>query len=388
MLEIKNISKQFDQTKVLNTVSLKIKQGELFVLLGPSGCGKTTLLRLIGGIETPDSGEILLSGQRIDHKSPHQRSIHTVFQNYALFPHLNVWENIAFGPKVQKTPKDKINTIVAEALNTVRMGSFSKKMPDQLSGGQKQRVALARALVNRPQILLLDEPLSALDQKLRAEMQKELIALQRQLNITFIFVTHDQEEAMAMADRICIMNNGEVQQIGSGSELYQNPSNHFVAGFFGFSNSITTHLISVNETSVTLQLSSNDNLNLVLPLKIIKNEFKEKIINFDINCSNDNDNDNDKKIKNTEFNLLIRPENLTLTKVKRDNQTQLPVLIRKILFKGPTTEILCALNTEDNKFMIQVIIPSKDSIPLVEGEEAFLEPHSTVWLFPQEVKTL
>jgi spermidine/putrescine ABC transporter ATP-binding subunit len=378
MLEIKNLSKQFDQHKAVNTVSLNIKQGELFVLLGPSGCGKTTLLRLIGGIETADSGEILLEGERIDHKPPHKRSIHTVFQNYALFPHLSVWDNIAFGPKVQKIPKQKITELVNEALNIVRMTSFSKKMPNQLSGGQKQRVALARALVNRPQILLLDEPFSALDQKLRVEMQKELISLQRHLNITFIFVTHDQEEAMGMSDRICIMNNGEVQQIGSGEELYRNPSNRFVAEFFGHSNSLTTKIISRDEKHFKLSLLAVDGLEFDLPTSLVKMETTNEGSNKTLSIPNQNAN----------FNLLIRPENLLLTTQKKNDQSQLPIVIQKILFKGQTTEILCAIGGGTKESIIQVVSPSKESLQIREGDRAFLEIQSTVWLFAQETKTL
>lgn len=378
MLEIKNLSKQFDQHKAVNTVSLNIKQGELFVLLGPSGCGKTTLLRLIGGIETADSGDILLEGERIDHKPPHKRSIHTVFQNYALFPHLNVWDNIAFGPKVQKIPKQKITELVDEALNIVRMTSFSKKMPNQLSGGQKQRVALARALVNRPQILLLDEPFSALDQKLRVEMQKELISLQRHLNITFIFVTHDQEEAMGMSDRICIMNNGEIQQIGSGEELYRNPSNRFVAEFFGHSNSLTTKIISRDEKHFKLSLSAADGLEIVLPSHLVKME--------PVNDTTEKNLNNVKQ--NTNFNLLIRPENLLLTKQKKGDQSQLPIVIQKILFKGQITETLCALGSGDKTCIIQVVSPSNESISFKEGDSAFLELQSGVWLFAQETTAL
>jgi spermidine/putrescine transport system ATP-binding protein len=367
MLEIKNLSKQFDQYKVVDTVSLNIKQGELFVLLGPSGCGKTTLLRLIGGIETPDSGEIFLAGNRIDHKPPHQRSIHTVFQNYALFPHLNVWENIAFGPKIQKLPKQKIEELVSDALSIVRMTSFARKMPNQLSGGQKQRVALARALVNRPQILLLDEPLSALDQKLRVEMQKELVALQRQLNITFVFVTHDQEEAMGMSDRICIMNNGEIQQIGSGEELYRNPANRFVAEFFGQSNALEVKISSVEENTVRLAFVEKNGFEMTVPRHFLKYDFMGTPITAQNN-----------------FKLLVRPENLLISNQKKPEPNQLPVLIKKILFKGPTTEILCALDSGENTKIIQVITHSRIPFEIKEGTSAYLELRSSAWLFPQE----
>lgn len=366
MLEIKNISKQFDQHKAVDTVSLKIKQGELFVLLGPSGCGKTTLLRLIGGLETPDAGEIFLSGERIDQKPPHQRSIHTVFQNYALFPHLNVFENIAFGPRVQNISKSKINDLVSDALNTVRMSAFAKKMPHQLSGGQKQRVALARALINRPQILLLDEPLSALDQKLRVEMQKELVALQRQLNITFIFVTHDQEEAMGMSDRICIMNNGRIQQIGSGEELYQNPRNHFVAAFFGHSNTFSTKIIA--ETNENIRIGFLEHKELIF-------EISREMVKLD---------HQDQSGKN-QFELLLRPEGLQIQAKQTQKLNQLPVTIRKILFKGPMTEVLCSINsTNDDGSIMQVIAPSSEIQHLAEGQLAFLELKSKAWLFAKE----
>jgi spermidine/putrescine transport system ATP-binding protein len=364
MLEIKNISKQFDQHKVVDTVSLKISQGELFVLLGPSGCGKTTLLRLIGGLETPDTGEIYLAGERIDQKSPHQRSIHTVFQNYALFPHLNVFENIAFGPRVQNISKNKINDLVIEALDTVRMAKFAKKMPNQLSGGERQRVALARALINRPQILLLDEPLSALDQKLRVEMQKELVSLQRQLKITFIFVTHDQEEAMGMSDRICIMNSGKIQQIGSGEDLYRKPNNYFVTDFFGHSNSFNIRMQS--ETDRHLKLVLLEHRNLVLEVQ------KSLVIQDQPNRA--------------EYQFLIRPESLKINLAKSETCGQLPVTLRKLLFKGPMTEILCTIqSSNESASIVLVTAPSNEIQGLTEGQSAFLELKSNAWLFAKDL---
>lgn len=371
MLEIRNISKQFDSYKAVDTVSLKIKQGELFVLLGPSGCGKTTLLRLIGGIETADSGEIYLAGNRIDQKPPHLRSIHTVFQNYALFPHLNVWDNVAFGPKIQKYGGGKINDLAKEALGIVRMSEFAKKKPQQLSGGQKQRVALARALVNRPQVLLLDEPFSALDQKLRAEMQKELIGLQRQLNITFIFVTHDQEEAMGISDRICIMNRGQIQQIGTGEELYHQPANSFVAGFFGVSNSLPGTLAKDDSDRYTFQFRDQPNRSLFLPPESLDVQIR------DYYAANPN-----LKTKPYSSLLHIRPESFSF----ENQEPQLEILVEKILFKGPYCEVLCLFEGSKDSGLppLQVNTSAVKIKGIQEGQKAFLKINGPYKVYPDQ----
>lgn len=237
-VKVRGVVKRYGQAVAVAGVDLDVRSGEFLSLLGPSGCGKTTLLRMIGGFEEPDEGEILLAGTSIVGVAPHKRPINTVFQAYALFPHMSVGENVAFGLRQKRTPKAEIAARVAEALDLVQMSKFATRNPKLLSGGQQQRVALARAIVNRPKVLLLDEPMSALDRKLREEMQLELKLLQRQLGITFIFVTHDQSEALSMSDRIVVMLDGRVQQVGTAEDIYTNPANSFVAGFIGKQNFI------------------------------------------------------------------------------------------------------------------------------------------------------
>ena len=236
VVEFKSIAKSFQRQKVLEGFDLSIKEGEFLTLLGPSGCGKTTLLRLLAGFESPDAGEIVLDGIRVNEVPPHLRAVNTVFQSYALFPHLSVSDNVAFGLRMKKVAKARIAERVAQALAAVQLADFGGRKPGQLSGGQQQRVALARALVNRPRVLLLDEPLSALDYKLRRAMQVELKALQRQLGITFVFVTHDQEEALSLSDRVVVMRAGVIEQLGGPREIYEQPASRFVAEFVGESN--------------------------------------------------------------------------------------------------------------------------------------------------------
>ncbi len=236
ILEVRSVSKRFGDREVLKTLSLEIAAGEFLTLLGESGSGKTTLLRLIAGFEQPTSGEIWMHGSRIDLLPPYRRRVNTVFQQYALFPHLNVSENVAYGLHAAKTPKIEIASRVNDALAMVRMQEYATARPTKLSGGQQQRVALARALVNRPELLLLDEPLSALDANLRKEMQSELKSLQREVGITFLFVTHDQEEAMALSDRIALLRNGTLEQIASPREIYSHPASAYTAQFIGHTN--------------------------------------------------------------------------------------------------------------------------------------------------------
>ena len=238
LIELKNISKAFDGEPVLENISLDIHDNEFITLLGPSGCGKTTLLRMIGGFEHPDQGDILFMGERMNDTPPHKRNVNTVFQKYALFPHLNVFENVAFPLREKKVPKAEIQQKVTEMLDLVMLGSFAKRSVTSLSGGQQQRVAIARALINHPKVLLLDEPLGALDLKLRKDMQQELKKIQQSTGITFVFVTHDQEEALSMSDTIVVLNEGKIQQIGTPIDIYNEPENAFVADFIGESNII------------------------------------------------------------------------------------------------------------------------------------------------------
>jgi ABC-type Fe3+/spermidine/putrescine transport system ATPase subunit len=244
LLSIRGVAKTFDESKVLNAVSLDVAEGEFLTVLGESGSGKTTLLRIISGFERPDEGEVWMEGERLDILPPNRRGVNTVFQSYALFPHLSVFENVAYGLRAKKTPASEISTRVTSALAQVKMHDFSHRRPAQLSGGQQQRVALSRALVNRPKLLLLDEPLSALDANLRRQMQSELKALQREVGIAFIFVTHDQEEAMTLSDRIALLRSGEVEQVSTPRELYNRPRTSYAASFVGQTNFLHASLHS------------------------------------------------------------------------------------------------------------------------------------------------
>lgn len=236
IIELKQIRKSFDDTAILKGIDLDVRDKEFLTLLGPSGCGKTTTLRLIAGFETPDSGEILFEGKDLMKLQHYERPINTVFQNYALFPHLNVFDNVSFGLKIKKVAENECRKMVREVLELVNLPNFENRTIGSLSGGQQQRIAIARALVNQPKVLLLDEPLGALDLKLRKQMQFELKRIQEQVGITFIYVTHDQEEALTMSDTIVVMNEGEIQQIGGPIDIYNEPKNAFVANFIGQSN--------------------------------------------------------------------------------------------------------------------------------------------------------
>ena len=258
LLNLVDVNKYFGDSHILKDVSFDIIDGEFLTLLGPSGCGKTTILRCIAGLETVDSGDILLNGKSIVMLSANKRNVNTVFQNYALFPHLNMYDNIAYGPRIKKSmSEDQIKEKVAEVLHLVQMSGYEERMADQLSGGQKQRIAIARALINEPDILLLDEPLGALDLKLRKHMQRELAQLQKHTQTTFIYVTHDQEEAVNISDRIAVMNNGVIQQIGSPREVYNNPVNHFVASFIGDRNIKKVTLIAKDGDFHKIEFGSN-----------------------------------------------------------------------------------------------------------------------------------
>ena len=236
IIEIQNVSKVYGENTVLDNLSLNIRKNEFLTLLGPSGCGKTTTLKIIAGFETADSGKVIFDGNNISNLPPYKRQLNTVFQKYALFPHMNIYENIAFGLRIKKLPKDEIDRKVKEMLKLVALEGYENRKIDSLSGGQQQRIAIARALVNEPKVLLLDEPLGALDLKLRQEMQIELKRMQQKLGITFIFVTHDQEEALSMSDTIIVMNKGKIQQMGTPEDIYNEPKNSFVAKFIGESN--------------------------------------------------------------------------------------------------------------------------------------------------------
>ncbi len=322
MLRIKNISKSFDSLDVLDNINLSIRRNEFFTLLGPSGCGKTTLLRILAGLEEATSGEILLDEQMIDYRNLKTRPFNMVFQKYALFPHMSVYENVAFGLKTKKVDPQSIPSRVKEALELVRLQNYSERFPGTLSGGEQQRVALARALVNRPQILLLDESLSALDYKLRQQMQLELCLLQRKLNITFIFVTHDQEEAMRLSDRIAIMNQGKIEQVGRPEEIYENPRSTFVANFIGMMNSFPGIIQSENEKEFSIKISGKENL------------FHSQKYH--------NDPDATPSFKTgDQVNYMVRPENIEIFSSRSTkNINTITGSIKEILYKGQLTEIV------------------------------------------------
>src|SRR2546421_1784535 len=247
ILELRRVSKQFANHRAVADVSLDVPRGSFFALLGPSGCGKTTTLRMIAGFEQPTSGEILLDGTDVAYTPPHQRNVNTVFQNYALFPHLTVYDNIAYGLKRAKRPKAEIRERVGKALELVQLPGYERRRSSQLSGGQQQRVALARALVLNPAVLLLDEPLGALDAKLRKALQLELKVLQQEVGVTFLYVTHDQEEALTMSDRLAVMNAGRIEQVGAPRDVYEDPQTLFVADFLGVSNLMDATVVSAED---------------------------------------------------------------------------------------------------------------------------------------------
>src|SRR5688572_553282 len=256
MIEIRRVSKRFGAFTAVNDISLTIQAGEFITLLGPSGCGKTTLLRLLAGFETPDEGAVFLDGEDVSHVPPYRRSVNQVFQSYALFPHMTVKENVGFGLRMQNVPATEANNRIKDALASVSLSEQADKLPHQMSGGQRQRVALARAIVCRPKVLLLDEPLSALDAKLRHGMQLELKHLQRKLGLTFVFVTHDQEEALTMSDRIAIINKGRIEQLGNATEIYHRPKTPFAADFIGQANLLSGTIILRDATTATLRLDT------------------------------------------------------------------------------------------------------------------------------------
>jgi spermidine/putrescine transport system ATP-binding protein len=254
IVQLQNLRKHFGDVVAVDNVNLDIQEGEFITLLGPSGCGKTTTLRMIAGLEMPTSGAVCLEGNDVTFTPPEKRPVNMVFQAYALFPHMTIAENIAFGPMIKKWPRDEIARGVEEMLAVVRLEGYGSRRPDQLSGGQAQRVALARALINRPRLLLLDEPLGALDLKLRKAMQLELRGIQRRLGMTFVYVTHDQEEAMVMSDRIVLMNQGRIVQVGSPTEIYNRPQNEFASRFIGEANLLNGAITAIREDHIEVDV--------------------------------------------------------------------------------------------------------------------------------------
>ncbi len=332
IIELKGVSKAFDGETVLDHIDLSIYDNEFLTLLGPSGCGKTTTLRMIGGFETPDTGDVIFLGERINDLPAHKRNVNTVFQRYALFPHLNVYDNVAFPLKEKKVPKDEIDQKVTEMLRLVKLTGFEKRNVTRLSGGQQQRVAIARALVNHPQVLLLDEPLGALDLKLRKDMQQELKNIQKATGITFVFVTHDQEEALSMSDTIVVMAEGRIQQIGTPTDIYNEPQNAFVADFIGESNIVDG---------------------------IMREDFKVTFSGHTFECV-------DKGFaKNEAVDVVVRPEDVDIVPLEKG---MLQGLVTSVTFMGVHYEIIVDIN--GFKWMIQ----TTDFVGEGENVGIYIEP--------------
>ncbi|MEM9979624.1 MAG: ABC transporter ATP-binding protein [Cyanobacteria bacterium P01_D01_bin.2] len=329
-VELKNVVKTFGEDTAVQGLNLQIRQGEFFSILGPSGCGKTTTLRMIAGFETLTAGELMVQGRSMSGVPSHRRSVNTVFQSYALFNHMNVWHNVAFGLKIKKIPKGDLRQRVGEALSLVQMESFAKRYPAQLSGGQKQRVALARALVNRPAVMLLDEPLGALDLKLRKQMQVELSNLHQRLGITFIMVTHDQEEALSLSDRIAVMKDGRIEQVGTPSEIYEHPTTAFVADFIGdtnlFSGKVRQHpLTLITDRGMQIAIASTGQADLT---------------------------------DNAPVNISVRPENICLiaqTETKQPTQYKNCYAgeVKHTLYTGPHIHCIIELTTGEQLRVLQ-----------------------------------
>lgn len=316
IIEIKNISKSFGDKCILDDVSINVKKGEFVTILGPSGCGKTTLLRLLAGFGKADKGEIRINGEDITNIPPHLRPVNTVFQRYALFPHLDVYENIAFGLKLQKVPADEIDKIVLKVLKMVSMTDYEDRDVESLSGGQQQRVAIARAIANQPKVLLLDEPLAALDLKMRKDMQIELKEMHKKLGITFVYVTHDQEEALTLSDTIIVMNEGKIQQIGTPTDIYNEPQNSFVADFIGESNILNGRMI------------------------------KDKLVEFvghQFDCVDEGFGEN------TEVDVVVRPEDIYI--MNRLDGAQFTGKVKSCTFKGVHYEMFV---DSDNGYELMV----------------------------------
>ncbi len=334
IIDLTDVSKAFDGETVLDHINLQIHDKEFVTLLGPSGCGKTTTLRIIGGFETPDTGDVQFDGKSVKDVPPHKRPVNTVFQRYALFPHLNVFENVAFGLRLKKTPEATIREKVKEMLSLVNLKGFERRKVSTLSGGQQQRVAIARALVNEPEVLLLDEPLGALDLKLRKDMQNELKKIQKATGITFIYVTHDQEEALSMSDTVVVMANGQIQQIGSPTDIYNEPENAFVADFIGESNIVDG---------------------------IMLDDYKVRFSGHTFECV-------DKGFeKNQKVDVVVRPEDVD---VVTPDKGMLQGTVTSVTFKGVHWEIIVDIG--GFKWMIQ----TTDFVAEGEHIGLFIEPEA------------
>ncbi len=343
VVEFRGATRQFGSLTAVDRMDLRVRRGEFFSLLGPSGCGKTTVLKLIAGFEKPDSGQIFINGEEVDHLPPYKRKVNTVFQHYALFPHLNVFENIAFGLRRRKLPEKQIKEKVDWGLNLVQLANSEKSDVTKLSGGQQQRVALARAIVNEPEVLLLDEPLSALDQKLRHEMQFQLKELQKRVGITFIFVTHDQEEAFTMSDSIAIINKGHIEQIGTPREIYNHPSTVFTAKFIGITNFIPVQVTEILDDKTKVEIAGQEFL-------IPSRQGLEK---------------------GQAASLSLRPECARISRDPESNN-RLQAEIKESVFMGASTQIVSVLSNGT-----KIIIESQNQIFSSEPE---FKPGEKIWI--------
>ena len=353
-VELEHVTKYFGEYVAVEEANFSIAEGEFFSMLGPSGCGKTTTLRMIAGFETPTSGSIRLEGQDVSQTPPHKRDVNTVFQHYGLFPHMNVSDNIAYGPRAKKMPKLEVDRRVREVLSIVRLKEFAKRKPSQLSGGQQQRVALARALVNYPKALLLDEPLGALDLKLRQSMQLELKRIQREVGITFIFVTHDQEEALTMSDRIAVMNVGRVEQIGTPREIYDHPASVFVAGFIGQANLWPVSILQRSSDRCTVALGGGTVVS---------------------RCDDD-------LTAGQDAVLMVRPERITVDATAADGGVaSVQATVTDLVFQGPVVRY--ELRLQDGHTVIAHIQARRDGLP-IPGDTVLASwpPDATVLLPP------
>ncbi len=340
VISLQEVHKRFGTFVAVDRANFDIPRGEFFSMLGPSGCGKTTMLRMIAGFEEVTSGRICLDGTDVSRVPPYRRNVNTVFQQYALFPHLNVFDNIAFGPRIKGLENDEVDRRVQQMLAIVRLGDFAARRPDQLSGGQRQRVALARALVNLPSALLLDEPLSALDLKLRQAMQLELKRIQREVGITFIFVTHDQEEALTMSDRIAVMSEGRVEQVGSPEEIYHLPATVFVAGFIGTANLIPATVERVSGGRALVQLAAGG-----------RAEVPTGAAHF---------------APGDAALVMVRPERLRLALAERDGQVNaIAATLKELIFQGPV--LRCVLSDSTDTEIVANVSPDQRPAGLERG---------------------
>lgn len=347
VVELRGISKSIHDHEILHNINLEVREGEFLTLLGPSGCGKTTLLRLISGFEEPTKGSIYIDNHDVGGLQPHQRHVHTVFQSYALFPHMTVFENVAFGLRCQRVSNAEINTRVADVLKMVKLEAYAQRKPNQLSGGQQQRVAIARAAVNRPRVLLLDEPLSSLDYRLRKTMQIELKQLQRTLGITFVFVTHDQEEALSMSDRVVVLQEGHIQQIGTPREVYEEPSNLHVAKFIGEANIFEGTIVSTNGDKQVIVNILNQN-------RIAKSTRSfapgEKV------------------------HVLIRPEDVRVWGQREvDNSSDMfPGTVLEVIYKGTTVDLIVRLANNTIVSATEFFDEDDDRLEYKHGEQVWV----------------